>query len=162
MDEQKDISDHFTWEDVVRSDTAARLGIDNTLPEELKPAAINTSKGMESVRALLGKPIYVSSWYRCLELNEALKSKPTSQHIKAEAVDFTSPKFGTPLEVCSRILKYPELIKFDQLILEHTWVHISFSAIPGVKQRGQVLSLLSSGKYALGLTDKSGVPYGNA
>ena len=151
------ITDHFSWEEVTQSSTASREGIDNTLPEELKEAVYKTAVGMEKVRAFLGKPISIDSWYRSLNLNSAIGSKPTSQHTKGEAVDFICPAFGTPAEICKLIVANQDLIRFDQLILEHTWVHISWNSVPGSKQRGQVLSLLQDKTYASGLTDKLGV-----
>lgn len=150
------VSTFFTWEEVIASQTAARLGIDNSLPTQLRNSVINTAKRMDSVRALLGAPITVSSWFRCLELNAALKSKPTSQHVRGEAVDFVAPSYGSPLEICKKLLQYSSVFRYDQLILEHTWVHISFCSDPSVVPRQQVLSLLKSGGYAAGLTDSSG------
>ena len=113
---------------------------------------------MEKVRAALGnKPVKIDSWYRSLELNRALKSKDTSQHLKGEAVDFICPTYGTPTQICKLIVDYQNIIRFDQLILEHTWVHISWNSNPSIAQRGQVLSLLSTGGYANGLTNANGV-----
>lgn len=152
------ITDHFYWNEVTESDMAARLDIDNTLPPDLVPVIISTARKAEKIRALLNEPMKITSWYRSLALNTALRSKPTSQHIKGEAIDFTSPSYSTPLSICRRILNYRELIPFDQLILEHTWVHVSFLSDPTVKPRGEVLSLLQSGGYATGLTDKQGKP----
>jgi putative chitinase len=153
------LSDNFDWDEVSHSQTAQRLGIDNTVPIELEPAVRNTARNMERVRALLQAPVVVSSWYRSSALNASISgSSRTSQHMRGEAVDFISPRFGTPFNICARILKYPELVSFDQLILEHTWVHISFSSDPTVKNRRQVLSLLESGSYAAGLTDRKGRP----
>lgn len=154
-----DLTDHFFWSEVVASPTADRLKIVNTLPEALKLAVQKTAMGMEKVRSLLGEvPININSWYRCPELNTVLGSKPTSQHVKGEAVDFTCPAFGSPTEIAKTIVANLWLIRYDQIILEHTWIHISWSSDPTVKQRGQVLSLLSTGGYAAGLTDKNGVP----
>jgi zinc D-Ala-D-Ala carboxypeptidase len=154
------ISEHFSWYEVTHSDTATRRGINNELPPELVSAALNTAKNMERVRALLGRPIIINSWYRGPAL-QALPEfyNPTSQHSKAEAVDYVSPTFGTPVEIARTLLQNQVLIRFDQLILEHTWVHISFNSIPGSVQRGQVLSLLSNKKYTEGLTNLEGVPY---
>lgn len=150
------ISDHFTLEEVTASQLASRQGIDNSLPPELLPAVKFTARQMERVRGLLGSAIHVNSWYRCPLLNTQLGSKNTSQHLRGEAVDFVAPAAGSSLEICKKILQYPELIRFDQLILEHTWVHISFSANPTVANRNQVLSLLQNGTYSSGLTDSSG------
>lgn len=152
------LTEHFTFEEVTHSEVAARRGIDNTLPTDLIEIVKKTAVKMEKVRALLGKPVLVTSWYRSLPLNRALLSDDTSQHPKGEAVDFICPAFGSPLEICKFLLENRGLIRWDQLILEHTWVHISWNSIPSGEQRGQVLSLLETGKYALGLTDKKGNP----
>lgn len=151
------LSDHFTLEEATISQTADRLGIDNSHPSSITIiVATKTATKMEKVRAILNSPISISSWIRCLDLNRALGSKDTSQHILGEAVDFICPAFGTPLEICKALIAQKILINWDQLILEHTWIHISWNSIPNAPQRGQVLSLLATGGYANGLTDKSG------
>lgn len=154
------LSEHFTLDEATESQTAARLGIDNTPTPEVRTAASKTAVKMEKVRVVLGNsPIKISSWIRVPELNDAIGSHRGSQHIKGEAVDFICPAYGSPFEVCKQLLKYKDVIGWDQLILEHTWVHISWKSTPNSVQRGQVLSLLSDKSYAAGLTDKSGKPY---
>lgn len=143
------ISKYFTWEEVTGSLTAVSHKIDNSVPENLKAAAIHTAQQMDKVREFLKKPIRVNSWYRCLALNTLLKSKPTSQHCKNEAVDFICPTYGTPYMICKAIAESD--LDFDQLIMENTWVHISFSSMPNVQNRRQVLTLLKDGTYAKGL-----------
>lgn len=151
------VSPHFNLSEVEHSETAARFGYDNTVPTSIMLAIRNTAAGMEKVRySLKSYPISVSSWYRALLVNRAIGSKDTSQHPKGEAVDFTCPAFGTPLFICRAIMAQFQYIDFDQLILEHTWVHISWNAIPGAVQKNQVLSLLETGLYSNGLTDKKG------
>ena len=152
------LSENFSWAEVTHSPTADRMKFDNSLPVELTVTVINTARNMERVRALLNSPVLVDSWYRSLALNRFLGSKDTSQHRLGEAVDFRSPEFGTPLDVCRKLIHFPELIRFDQLILEHTWVHISFCSDPNAIPRHQVLSLLTSGGYAAGLTNVDGTP----
>lgn len=155
------LSEHFTLEEATASQEAARRGIDNAHPDaHIITTASKTAVKMEKVRSLLGDlGVLVSSWIRCLALNRALGSKDDSQHVKGEAVDFTCPTYGTPLDVCKKLIAEKTLVGFDQLILEHTWIHISWNSTPGSVQRGQVLSLLSGGGYANGLTDKSGKLY---
>lgn len=145
------ITDHFTWQEVQLSDICSRRGLDNTPPENIRPAIVNTAKQMERVRALLGKPIHVTSWYRCEQLQTILHSPSTSQHPKGEAVDFICPETGTPLQICKLIVAFPELVKFDQLIMEHSWVHISFSSDPSRANRMEVLSLNNNGVFTKGL-----------
>jgi zinc D-Ala-D-Ala carboxypeptidase len=153
------LTEHFTLEEVTQSSTASRLGIDNSMPPSLMPAVLKTAVGMEKVRAALGnKPISIDSWYRCIALNSRLGSKNTSQHLKGEAVDFICPAYGTPTQIAKTLVDAQSLIRFDQIILEHTWIHISWNSNPDTPQRGQVLSLLSTGGYSTGLTDASGVP----
>jgi len=87
-----------------------------------------TAAHMERVRAALGnKSIHVNSFYRSPAVNAAVGSKSTSQHLLGEAVDFICPAFGTPVEICRKLIELHDLIRFDQLILEHSWVHISFT-----------------------------------
>ena len=155
------LSANFSLEEATMSATADRLGIDNLNPRpEIVTTASRTAVRMEKVRLILGsKSININSWIRCLELNRALGSHDGSQHVKGEAVDFICPSYGSPLMVCKKLIEEQLLVNFDQLILEHSWVHISWQSIPNAKQRGQVLSLLSDKKYAVGLTDKFGKPY---
>lgn len=125
------LSPHFTLDEFTRSSTAQHLGIDNTPPDSLIHHLIKTAYGMEEVRTLLGdKPIHVSSGYRCPSLNQAVGSKPTSQHISGSAVDFICPLFGTPADIVRKIVDSE--LDFDQVIQETgsggaRWVHISFS-----------------------------------
>jgi hypothetical protein len=146
------LTEHFTW---AEANVTLHRDIDNTIPEEVKANILHSAKQMERVRALLNLPISISSWYRCPELNTAVKGSKTSQHMLGFAIDFICPKFGTPAQVVKKISEFPELIRFDQLILEHTWVHISF-ANPLSSGKREVLSLLHSGGYAQGITDRFG------
>ena len=124
-------SPHFSVSEFTFSETASRHGIDNTPNENEKDNLYKLAMELENVRKLLNnKPIYISSGYRCLALNELLGSKRTSAHIRGLAVDFTCRQFGTPNEIVFAIIN--SKIKFDQLILEYPdsqsggWVHLSF------------------------------------
>lgn len=151
------LSEHFTLAEATFSETASRKGIDNSkVTPQLITAASRTAVKMEKVREILGCPIKVTSWIRCLQLNRALGSKDTSQHITGEAVDFVAYRYGPPLEICKQLIEFKSLLRWDQLILEHDWVHISWKGVPSAEQRGQVLSLLATGDYAIGLTDRFG------
>lgn len=125
------LSPHFSLAEFCASQTAGRLGINNDLPIELYDTAKRTAEGLEQVRLRLrSHPIHISSGYRCLSLNAAVGSKNTSQHVKAEAVDFTCPTFGSVNQVIEAIIDSD--IAYDQLISEYAsngggWVHISFS-----------------------------------
>lgn len=152
------LSDHFSLAEATLSQTASRQKILNVPSAEVITVMTKTASRMERIRALLSNPIIISSWFRSAALNHAVGGVPNSQHITGEAVDFICPAYGTPLDICRAIIGVPELIIFDQLILEHTWVHVSFSSDPASLPRKQVLSLLQSGHYASGLTDSQGAP----
>ena len=153
------LSDHFTLEEATESITADRYNYDNTPPSAVLDNMRTTAVRMEKVRSVLGdRPIKVTSWYRSRQVNVAAGSKATnSQHISGEAVDFKCYSYGSPYQICKILIANRDFIRFDQLILEHSWVHISF-AILTRKPRGQVISLLANGDYAPGLTDKMGIP----
>lgn len=150
------ITEHFSYKETQHSGYAVTHGIPNIPPPELSCAIEHTADAMERVRAALGNnSIRITSWYRSPKVNAAVGSKPTSQHTLGEAVDFTCPAYGTPLAICRRLVELQDLIRFDQLILEPSWVHISFT-LSGIKPRGAVLSLLKTGGYSTGLTDTKG------
>lgn len=154
------LSKNFSYSEAIASDTALKYNILNIPSSEVLAVMNHTAQRMEFVRAALGnKPIKINSWFRCLELNLRLGSKPTSQHPKGEAVDFVCPSFGTPLQIVQHLASLADILEFNQLILEHTWVHISFNSDPTIKNKQQVLTLLSNGSYAAGITDKEGNPY---
>lgn len=119
---------HFSLEEFTASDTAARLGIDNRLPDELRENALKTLQMMERIRFHIDAPITITSGYRCEALNRAIGSKPTSDHTMAFAVDFKAPKADTPFEIAASLAPVIKIIGIGQLILEFgTWVHVSLA-----------------------------------
>lgn len=118
------LSPHFSLEELTRSETAARLKISNLPPPRELARLTETAKAMESVRTLLGVSVNVSSGYRGVDLNRAVKGASASAHCLGYAVDFNCPGL-TPYEVCQKILG--SKLVFDQLIHEYgRWTHISF------------------------------------
>jgi zinc D-Ala-D-Ala carboxypeptidase len=142
------MSEHFTLDELTRSETAARLGIPN-LPSELHLLNLTSflMPGLESVRALLKQPILVTSGYRSLALNAHVPgSSSTSAHTKGYAADFVCPKFGSAWDVCQKLSMSD--IAFDQLIYEYgAWTHISFDP----RQRGLIMSKHAGQPYRDGL-----------
>ncbi len=148
LEDSMQLSPNFTYEEAISSDTATRSGIVNRpLPSVLKNMKI-AAEGMELVRSALNCPIIVSSWFRSMALNRKLGSKDTSDHVVGWAIDFKAPQYGDPKKVCKKIIA--EGIKFDQLIYEGTWVHISFNP----RMRGDVLTAVFSSN---GVSYKKGI-----
>jgi len=130
------LSDHFTLEELTASDTAERLGIDNTPPREVVDALQDTAARLEDVRALLNAPMHISSGYRSRKLNTKIGGSSSSAHMSGRAVDFVCRGFGDPLHIVREIKA--SQVAFDQLIQEGNnpgWVHISFDP----QMRRQVL-----------------------
>jgi len=133
------LTTHFSVEEFVASQTADRRDIDNSLTSNLLASARHTCNGLEQVRSLLGGlPILISSGYRSPELNRAVGGSRGSQHMLAQAVDFTCPGFGSVADTIEKIMQSD--IPYDQLIREFAtvpgrgWVHISFTMLPPRKQ----------------------------
>lgn len=139
------LSNNFSLAEFVESDTAMRRRIANVPTSAVMERLRNTAANMEKVREILGNvPVHVTSGYRSPALNKAVGGSPNSDHIDGDACDFRAPAFGPPILICHAIVKSG--LRFDQLIEEGTWVHISF----GPRMRQQVLTM-RGGKYFNGL-----------
>lgn len=119
----------FHLSEFIRSQTADRRGLDNTPTASAMGNIRNfLAPGMQEVRDLINAPIHISSGYRSPIVNAAIGGSTKSQHMDGMACDFTAPFFGTPKDI-ARVIAASK-IKFDQLIMEGGWVHISFAATP--------------------------------
>jgi zinc D-Ala-D-Ala carboxypeptidase len=125
------LTPHFSLEEFVESQTAVRNNINNNPSQAIKNNLVTLAQGLEQVRSLLNAPLRISSGYRCMELNRKIGGATDSAHLDGYAADFTCAEFGTPTEVASAIVKSG--IKFDQVIEEGTWVHLSFD--PKMRQQ---------------------------
>ena len=118
---------HFTIAELTRSATARKLGIDNTPPPEAEAALrLLTDNLLDPVRELWGKPIIVTSGYRCAALNRAVGGARNSHHLKGMAADITTGSQADNRRLFQMIMQ--SSLPFTQLIDEHgfSWIHISF------------------------------------
>ena len=117
------LSKNFSLSEFERSETAERLGIDNSIPNE---AQLNLRtlcvKVLQPLRDLYGKPLTISSGYRCEELNRAVGGVPTSQHRLGEASDVQCEDGAIKL---LHLLEESDIV-FDQAILYRTFLHVSY------------------------------------
>lgn len=129
------LTPHFSRDEFVRSQTATRLGIDNTPPAEawdnLQALALTV---LEPARIALG-PIHIDSGYRCGPLNTAIGGAVSSQHLFGEAADIV-PTDCSMGDLFRWVVAHTP---FDQAIWEFggEWVHVSHKR--GGPQRGSVL-----------------------
>ena len=144
------LSPNFTLQEFTKSQTALRMGIDNT-PEEDHMVAAQSLFLMvvQPVRDHFG-PTVINSGYRGPKLNEAVGGSSKSQHCKGEAVDIEVP--GVPNATVAEWIR--DNLDFDQLILEFYtpgipdsgWVHVSYkhdenrkSVLTAMKEDGKTV-----------------------
>jgi zinc D-Ala-D-Ala carboxypeptidase len=144
------LSKNFTLTEFTKSQTALRMGIDNTPDgEHLGNATELFRNVVQKVRDKFG-PTVINSGYRGPELNKAIGGSATSQHCKGEAVDIECP--GTPNYDVAKFIE--DELDFDQLILEFYtpgipdsgWVHVSYksegnrkSVLTAMKENGKTV-----------------------
>lgn len=145
----ENLSKHFTYREATYSPTARDRKLDNNpSPAQLEVMKYTALK-MEAVRQLLDeRPIYITSWFRSFALNRAIGGATNSQHSNGEAVDFHCPGWGSPKRIAQWLLANKSIIQYDQLILEPTWVHISFRQHGA---RGNELTYRAPGHYMPGI-----------
>lgn len=115
------ISKNFTLEQLTYSETAQRLGIKNT--PDLKAMANLGVLAADLLDPLLKiTPFRVSSGFRCLQLNRAIKSGDKSHHVLGMAADLVPTKIS-PEQFIKNIKA--SKINLTQCILEFGWVHVS-------------------------------------
>ena len=140
------LSKNFTYEELVKSTTATRLKINNTPNKEqhdnLKKLAETV---LQPIRDKYGKPLIVSSGFRCEKLNKAVGGAKTSQHCKGEAADIrtVSDSIADNKALFNFILEMINKgeIKVGQLIDEYgyNWIHVSLPRVD--KMNNQILHI---------------------
>lgn len=130
------LTHNFTLEEMYKSTTAIRLGIDNT-PSDIvvKNLLLLCKKVLQPLREYMDESILVSSGYRSTELNKKIGGSKSSQHCLGQAADISCGE---------RTAEMYEYIKnnliFDQLIWEFgtdenpDWVHVSYSSTNNRKE----------------------------
>jgi hypothetical protein len=135
------LTPHFSLAEL----TVTNTKLDNVPSKEVIEVLRTTAFYMEKVREILGNvAITINSGYRSPDVNRQVGGTSNSSHTYGYAVDFTA--YGhTPLTISNILAK--SNLKFDQLIYEKTWVHISFDP----RMRGNILTLKGKGKYVKGI-----------
>lgn len=132
---------YFKFIEMIHSNKADEFSIDN-FPKDcyIIDNIIFTMECLDNIREQYGLPLYISSGYRCPELNKIVDGKSNSQHKKGQAVDINLKSIEKNKAFfkwcCDNINELP----IDQLIDEshYSWVHISCTK---ENQRHQVLHL---------------------
>ena len=139
------LSKNFTLNELTRSNTATRLGIDNEPSKEGIMKLTLLAAFLQAIRDRIGA-LRITSGYRSPQLSEAIGSSSNSQHCRHEAVDLQYVKRGN----MDNLMIYQALIDldldFDQCILEFgnateyidptspDWVHLSWKVVDNRRQ----------------------------
>lgn len=147
MDLNQNLSPHFILKELVNSEEAIAHGFgENFEPSDaiMSNLKMLCVKVLEPLRDKLGKPIVISSGYRCPRLNQAVGGMINSQHLCISgnaAVDTTVPGMTTEdwYNFCRN-----SGIPIDEIIIEHDskgdyWVHLSYD-LNKQEQRGVCLT----------------------
>lgn len=141
------LSPHFTYKEMIRSQTAENLGIDNTPPDDALISLTALANAiLEPARRVLAVPLRITSGYRCLEVNRSVGGARNSQHTLGEAADFAP--IGMAVEKAALTLAAMSNLPFAQLIYEVReragkapleWIHISYNR--NGENKGEVLTI---------------------
>ena len=136
---------YFKVAEMLKSETADKNKIQNTPSAEIKQNIEKLLEVLDGLREFYGKPIKITSGFRCAELNKLVGGSPTSAHVIGYAADL-QPIGDTFENFKASVLKWlkKSRVKFDQCILERSkstqWVHFGLYNRKG-QQRGQQFSL---------------------
>jgi hypothetical protein len=135
------LSPHFTLDELTHTD---HREIDNNPTQAEIENLQRLANFLEEVKTVLGgKPVMISSGFRCKALNDAVGSKDSSQHRVGCAADFRVPGM-TPDEVVRAIIASG--IGYQQIIREFDrWTHISIPNQDGGTPRKQALIIDKQG-----------------
>ena len=149
------ISKNISYKESIHSQTAKRKGIENT-PNEEQLASMFTIAEMifQPLRAWVGGPIKINSFFRSPELNRAIGGSTSSQHCKGQAMDLDDV-YGHKTNA-EMYMYIKENLDFDQLIWEFgddknpNWIHVSY--VDAQKNRNRCLKAYKDNgktKYAV-------------
>lgn len=146
------LSTNFTLKELSRSDTATRLGLDNT-PDDVSTVNLTLlcQTILQPVRDHYGK-VTVNSAYRSPESNAAVGGSKTSDHCKGYAADIEVSGIanGDLAQYVKDNFKFTQLILefYTQGIPDSGWVHVSYDpsnlkceCLTAVKQNGKTVYL---------------------
>jgi len=147
---------NFSRHELIKSETALRMGLDNTPgPVEEIALKILAVKVLQPIRDHYGKGVKVNSAYRSPESNAAVGGSKTSDHCKGQAADIEIP--GVPnAELAQWIM---DNLEYTQLILEFYtpgipdsgWVHVSYDPNNLKKQELTAMKVAGKTQYVPGL-----------
>ena len=122
------LTKNISLNEAIFSQTAVRNKIDNTPSSEILSHIRELIGFLDPIREKWGKPIYITSGYRCEALNTLVKGVKTSNHLTGYAADMKTENVSKFYYWLVRYM-LDNHIKFDELFLEtkgaSQWVHFA-------------------------------------
>lgn len=121
-------SEFFTLAELIKSSTANKHHIDNTPPSEvIKNLQYGVDMVLDPLRRLYGKPIIITSGYRCQMLNDLVGGVKNSWHTKGNAADIHVASLTEATKLFNNLQKIPSV---DTVLFEHSataqWLHVQW------------------------------------
>lgn len=121
-------SEFFTLAELIKSSTANKHHIDNTPSQEVvKNLQYGVDMVLDPLRRLYGKPIIISSGYRCQKLNDLVGGVSNSWHTKGNAADIHVASLTEATKLFNNLQKMPSV---DTVLFEHSktaqWLHVQW------------------------------------
>lgn len=122
-------SEFFTLRELTKSSTASRNHIDNTPSAEIiQNLQYGVDMVLDPLRRLYGKPIIITSGYRCTELNKKVGGVANSWHTQGNAADIHVSSLAEASKIFSNLQKIPSV---DTALFEHStsgqWLHVQWN-----------------------------------
>ena len=145
MNNMEQFTKNFSYDELIASATAKRLGLDNTPNEQEKEKLRKLAEEiLQPIRDAWRSPIVVNSGFRSEAVNKAVGGAKNSQHRLGEAADISIGGKERNKKLFNFINKLIQkgTIKVGQLIDEYnySWIHVSLPRTNG-KPNNQVLHL---------------------
>jgi len=128
------LSKNLSLSEVIKSNTAERKGIDKSPNEtHLNNLKYLAEQVFQPIRDYFEVPIYISSGYRSLSLNEAIGGSPRSFHSHGMALDLDQDGRNKGVSNTEVFYFIKENLPFSELIWEFgdedkpDWVHVAIA-----------------------------------
>jgi len=153
------LSPNFSLHELTKSETALRMGLDNTPGEaEIESLRLLCEKVLQPVRDHFGKGVKVNSGFRSLAVNAAaggVQGAKPSDHTRGMAADIEIPGVANA-DLAQWIM---DNLQYTQLILEFYtpgipdsgWVHVSYDPNNLKKQELTATKVAGKTQYLPGL-----------
>lgn len=145
------LSPHFTLDELLTSEAAARHGIDMTPSLEVIANLTRLCVTvLEPLRASCGGPVIVTSGYRPPALNRLIGGAPGSAHLSGRAADIVTPS----MSVRALAVRAGGIHQTDKTICEFDrWVHVQVAQNGNAPRRELYTAYREAGRtvYARGL-----------